>query len=324
MWPLSVVVLDVFGQDRYRLTLVEDQHPVGQFRSDGTYEPFRVAVCLRAMRRIGTTSISASPSTASNATVNWPARSRTIQLNESRFQPSAGITAVAVGRERQPRTSVSGRGIEGRHRADFYPVLPAPDGHLLPTNLWPATPTVVLPSAPNAHRDMDDLTQNCSRSRCHRDPIAYANSARVNLLAQAAAQWESIKSGRRHAATVGGNAAPYWRVRIPPGSCHSGDTSRLRQHALVLEVARFPAVSAANADGGAAGGGTNTPLPATAAPASVSLSSVNLCNYRARLSPLSIGYTAVVITTDCALTATTGPERAASPVDRTYLLGASG
>jgi hypothetical protein len=47
VWPLGVVVTDVRGHDRRQMTSAEDQHAVGQFRSDGADEPFRVAVRLR-------------------------------------------------------------------------------------------------------------------------------------------------------------------------------------------------------------------------------------------------------------------------------------
>jgi hypothetical protein len=48
---MSVVVLDVFRQDRHRVALVANEKLVGAFGTDGTYEPLRIAVRSWGTRR---------------------------------------------------------------------------------------------------------------------------------------------------------------------------------------------------------------------------------------------------------------------------------
>ena len=73
----SVVVPLVLSQDQLQMPLAEDQHPVGDLGPGGEHEPFRISVRARAAGRIFTPSIPAPASTASNVSVNCPARSRT-------------------------------------------------------------------------------------------------------------------------------------------------------------------------------------------------------------------------------------------------------
>jgi hypothetical protein len=66
----------ILGQDRLQVPLAEDEHPVSDLGPGGEHEPFGISVRSRAARRDFTTSIPAPDSTASNASVNCPARSR--------------------------------------------------------------------------------------------------------------------------------------------------------------------------------------------------------------------------------------------------------
>ena len=51
VWPLTVVVSNVFREHRMQVPLTEDQHAVGEFGSDGADEPFGETVPLRAAWR---------------------------------------------------------------------------------------------------------------------------------------------------------------------------------------------------------------------------------------------------------------------------------
>ena len=51
VWPLTVVVSNVFREHRMQVPLTEDQHAVGEFGSDGADEPLGETVRLRAARR---------------------------------------------------------------------------------------------------------------------------------------------------------------------------------------------------------------------------------------------------------------------------------
>ncbi len=51
MRPLSVVVRRVLGEDAAQVSFPEDQHPVGEFGTDGQYEAFGEAVRARALGR---------------------------------------------------------------------------------------------------------------------------------------------------------------------------------------------------------------------------------------------------------------------------------
>ena len=50
MWPLVVVMIEVFDHYRYQVMHAEDQHAGGDFGPDGAHEPFGVAVRVRAPR----------------------------------------------------------------------------------------------------------------------------------------------------------------------------------------------------------------------------------------------------------------------------------
>jgi len=51
MWPPSVVVGGVLGQDRPQVPLAEDQHAVGDLGPGGEHEPFRITVRTRVAGR---------------------------------------------------------------------------------------------------------------------------------------------------------------------------------------------------------------------------------------------------------------------------------
>jgi hypothetical protein len=81
----SVVVPGVRGQGSTQVPFTEDQHSVGHFRPDCEHESLRVGV--RGGLRVGlfTATMPASARTASNESVNCPARSRIRNRNcESR------------------------------------------------------------------------------------------------------------------------------------------------------------------------------------------------------------------------------------------------
>jgi hypothetical protein len=75
--PPAVVVLNIFREHYTQVPLIEDQHAVGEFGSDGAGEQF-----ARGQRGgIRTTWMPTSARTASKDAVNWPARSRARNRN---------------------------------------------------------------------------------------------------------------------------------------------------------------------------------------------------------------------------------------------------
>ena len=73
----AVVVGLVLGQDRPQVPFAEDEHLVGDLGPGGEHEPCRKAFARGLRGGIFTASIPAPARTASNASVNCPARSRT-------------------------------------------------------------------------------------------------------------------------------------------------------------------------------------------------------------------------------------------------------
>ena len=65
---------DALIQDRRQVPRSGDEHPVGNLGPDCAHPAFGISVRSEAARRIFATSIPAPPSTASNASVNCPAR----------------------------------------------------------------------------------------------------------------------------------------------------------------------------------------------------------------------------------------------------------
>src|SRR3954454_16591945 len=77
VWASAVVVGAVPGEDASQVPFAEDQDAVAEFGSGGQDEALAKQFARGHRGGIFTVSIPAPASTASNDTVNWPARSRT-------------------------------------------------------------------------------------------------------------------------------------------------------------------------------------------------------------------------------------------------------
>jgi hypothetical protein len=82
-----VVVRHILVQDRPQVPWPGDQHPVGDLGPDGAHPALRIVVRSRAARRDLHRLDPEAGSTASNAPVNCPARSRTMNRNRSARSP---------------------------------------------------------------------------------------------------------------------------------------------------------------------------------------------------------------------------------------------
>ena len=105
---MLVQVREVLIQDRVQVPRPGDQHAVGDLGPHCAHPAFGIGVCSWATRRIFTTSVATPASTASNASVNCPARSRIRNRNSvarsprsiSRFRACCTVHAPSGARSR--------------------------------------------------------------------------------------------------------------------------------------------------------------------------------------------------------------------------------
>ncbi len=85
--PGGAVVLQVLGQGPAQTVLIDHQQLVEKLPPQGPAHPSQSAFALGLRDGIFTTSFPAPDSTASNASVNWAARSRTKNRNRAACSP---------------------------------------------------------------------------------------------------------------------------------------------------------------------------------------------------------------------------------------------
>ncbi len=89
MGTVGVLVVLVFGQDMYELTLVADQHPVQPLVADRADPSLGISVGLRRTRRTSNTVMPSAANTGSKEAVNFVSRSRTKYRNGRARSPIA-------------------------------------------------------------------------------------------------------------------------------------------------------------------------------------------------------------------------------------------